>query len=256
MPGFIVIIPARFASTRLPGKPLIDLAGKTMIQRVYEQASASGATAVYVATDSVQVAEAVSAFGGKVLMTSAEHSSGSERLAECVDLLELAPDDCVVNVQGDEPLLPSDLIDEVAAVLLHDDLTQMSTLATPITTRAEFENPNAVKVVLDGDSRALYFSRAPIPFRRDGATPEAGAYYGLRHLGIYAYRARFLREYVGWVRTDLEDIEALEQLRALWHGVRIRVDVTHQTLGPGIDTQADVEHVLKLLKQAAGATEA
>ncbi|GAA3978404.1 3-deoxy-manno-octulosonate cytidylyltransferase [Allohahella marinimesophila] len=252
MPGFIVIIPARFASTRLPGKPLIDLAGKSMIQRVYEQATASSATTVYVATDSVQVAEAVSAFGGNVLMTSAEHGSGSERLAECVDLLELAPEDCVVNVQGDEPMLPPGLIDDVAAVLLHDERTQMSTLATPISTQAEFENPNAVKVVLDGEGRALYFSRAPIPFRRDGAAPADGAAYGLRHLGIYGYRASFLREYVNWTRTEIEDVEALEQLRALWHGARIRVDVTHQTLGPGIDTQADVDHVLQLLKQPSG----
>ena len=254
MPAFTVIIPARFASSRLPGKPLIDLAGKSMIQRVYEQATASSAAAVYVATDSVQVAEAVSAFGGKVLMTSAEHQSGSERLAECVELLELAADECVVNVQGDEPLLPPSLIDEVAAVLLHDERTHMSTLATPITTREEFENPNAVKVVLDGEGRALYFSRSPIPFRRDSKAPEEGTPYGLRHLGIYAYRASFLREYVSWIPSDIEGIEALEQLRALWHGARIRVDVSNQTLGPGIDTPADVEHVLKLLKEAAGAS--
>lgn len=250
-PGFIVIIPARYGSSRLPGKPLIDICGQSMIERVYRQASQSAARAVYVATDSEQIAAAVTAFGGQVLMTRADHQSGSERLAECVEQLELASDDCVVNVQGDEPLLPPELIDQVAAVLRHDGRTDMATLATPIVTAQEFENPNVVKVVLAADGSALYFSRAAIPHDRDrqaaAGSTASDAQLGLRHLGLYAYRAGFLRDYVSWPQSDIEKLESLEQLRALSHGARIRVDVSALTLGPGVDTAEDVEHVRALL---------
>jgi 3-deoxy-manno-octulosonate cytidylyltransferase (CMP-KDO synthetase) len=247
--GFSVLIPARMASTRLPDKPLADIAGKPMVVRVAERARASSAARVVVATDSPQVMDACGAHGVAAVLTRADHASGSDRLAEACGLLGLADDDTVVNVQGDEPLIAPALIDAVAALLARRPEASMSTAAHPIAGADEFRNPNVVKVVLQADGLALYFSRAPIPWWRDGsqagapALPEA---LPLRHVGIYGYRAGFLRRFPALPPAPVEQCEALEQLRALWHGHRIAVHVTPDAPGPGIDTPEDLERVRRL----------
>jgi 3-deoxy-manno-octulosonate cytidylyltransferase (CMP-KDO synthetase) len=240
--AFLVVIPARFASSRLPGKPLADIGGKTMIERVYQQALHSGASRVVVATDDRRVAEAVDSFGGEVCMTSAEHNSGTERLAEVITKLQIPSDMVVVNVQGDEPFIPPLIIRQVAQNLAAQQKAQMATLAVPLTDATEIANPNIVKVVSDKNDYALYFSRSVIPFDRDGNFQSVLASHYRRHIGIYAYRAGFIQRYVDWPASTLEQIESLEQLRVLWHGEAIHVETALETPAVGVDTPADLEH--------------
>lgn len=238
--AFLVVIPARYASSRLPGKPLADIGGKSMIERVYQQALQSGAGRVVVATDDPRVAAAVDAFGGEVCMTRAEHNSGTERLAEVVSKLGLAADTVVVNVQGDEPFIPPLIIRQVAQNLAAQQKARMATLAVPLSDAAEIANPNIVKVVSDKDGYALYFSRSVIPYDRDGVARTDLAQHYRRHIGIYAYRAGFIQQYVNWPASTLEQIESLEQLRVLWHGEAIHVDTALQTPAVGVDTADDL----------------
>ena len=233
--SFSVIVPARYASTRFPGKPLVDLGGKPMVVRVCERAAKSGASAVHVATDDERIASAVKGHGFEVVMTRAAHASGTDRLAEAAALLELGESDVVVNVQGDEPLIEPTLIRQVAERLRDAD---MSTACHAIHDAASLANPNVVKVVMDAKGNALYFSRSRIPYPRDG---DAVCY---RHAGIYAYRVGFLRHYAALEPAPLEKAEALEQLRALWHGHRIAVVVSEADIPPGVDTPQDVQTVL------------
>jgi 3-deoxy-manno-octulosonate cytidylyltransferase (CMP-KDO synthetase) len=250
---FRVVIPARYASSRLPGKPLVDIGGRPMVLRVLERALRAGAASVVVATDDVRVQQAVEAAGHQALMTSPDHQSGTERLVEVAETLAWADDTLVVNVQGDEPLIDPQLIREAARQLvLHDDAV-MATLAHPIHDHADFINPNVVKVVADETGYALYFSRAPIPWPRDAfasqhAMPhELGA---LRHIGLYAYRAGFLRTYAGLASSPLERYEMLEQLRVLWHGYRISLGISPTAPAPGVDTPEDLERVRRLFASA------
>ncbi len=250
--AFTVVIPARYASTRLPGKP--------MVQHVWEQARKSAASRVVIATDDASIFEACQAFGAEVLMTRVDHNSGTDRLAEVAAQLQLADDAIVVNVQGDEPLIDPTLIDEVALYLAAHPDCAMATAAHPLHDVADVFNPNVVKVVCDKAGRALYFSRAPIPWARDAwaAVPQQPAASAqvplpdmpvLRHIGIYAYRAGFLRRFPTLAAAPLEQTEALEQLRAMWHGERIGVMVTDAAPAPGVDTAADLERVRALWAQ-------
>ena len=245
--GFTVIIPARHASTRLPGKPLADIAGKPMVVRVAERALQAGAARVVVATDDERIKAAVEAHGIDACLTSADHPTGTDRLAEAARQLGLPDDAIVVNVQGDEPLLSPSLIRAVADLLAAHPDAAIATACHPITDSAEAFNPNVVKVVLDASQRALYFSRATSPWARDafarGATrvPEGLPLY--RHYGLYAYRVRFLLAYPTLPPAPIERFEALEQLRALWHGHRIVVEITAGTPAPGVDTPEDLERV-------------
>lgn len=240
--NYTVIIPARYASQRLPGKPLAMIGTKPMIQRVYERALAAGARAVIVATDDVRIVTAVHEFGGQAMLTSADHQSGTERLAEVIEQLQLADDEVVVNVQGDEPFIPPAIIRQVAENLASQQQAGMATLAVPLTELAEILSPHAVKVVTDQQGYALYFSRAPIPYERDGmAENRLGALANYqRHIGIYAYRAGFIRRYVEWPASPLEHIESLEQLRVLWHGEKIHVATALEAPPAGVDTPADL----------------
>lgn len=247
--GFTILVPARLASTRLPDKPLADIAGLPMIVRVAQRAEQSSAAQVVVATDSARIADACSQHGVRAVLTRADHPSGSDRLAEACEHLGLAGDDLVVNVQGDEPLIEPALIDAVATLLRERPQASMSTAAHPIESVADFINPNVVKVVLQADGLALYFSRAPIPWWRDGFTQGIAALpqpAPLRHVGIYGYRAGFLREFPRMPPAPVESCEALEQLRALWHGHRIAVHVSDSAPGAGVDTPEDLERVRKL----------
>lgn len=247
---FTVLIPARLASTRLPDKPLADIGGLPMVVRVAQQAQRSGAERVVVAADSPAIIEACQRHGVQALATRADHPSGSDRLAEACSQLQLADDAIVVNVQGDEPLIPPALIDAVATLLRQRPQASMSTAAHPIDSVAEFTNPNVVKVVLDAQNLALYFSRAPISWWRDGFAqgiqelPDAPR--PLRHIGLYAYRAGFLRQFPRLAQAPMEVAEALEQLRALWHGHRIAVHVAEGAPLPGVDTPEDLERVRRL----------
>ncbi|MEX0638222.1 MAG: 3-deoxy-manno-octulosonate cytidylyltransferase [Burkholderiales bacterium] len=243
MSGFAVLIPARFASTRFPGKPLADLAGKPMVVRVCERARQSGAAPVCVATDDERIAQAVRAHGFEARMTRADHASGTERIAEAAAQLGLADDAIVVNVQGDEPLIAPRLIARVAAALEARPDASVATACHPMRDAQAFANPNVVKAVLDARGDALYFSRAGIPFPREGGTPSA-----YRHVGIYAYRVALLRRYAGLEPAPLEAVEQLEQLRVLWHGLRIATVIEAGAIPPGVDTPADLEAVLKLLQ--------
>jgi 3-deoxy-manno-octulosonate cytidylyltransferase (CMP-KDO synthetase) len=243
--SFTVIIPARLASTRLPNKPLADIAGLPMIVRVAQRAALSGAGQIVVATDAPEVAAACAAHGVRALMTRADHPSGSDRLAEAVEQLGLADDAVVVNVQGDEPLIAPAMIDACATTLAAQPDCVMATVAHALTDVAEFSNPNVVKLVTDKAGRALYFSRAPIAWWRDGAGAPNQA---LRHVGLYAYRAGFLRRFPTLAVSPLEQIESLEQLRVLWHGERIAVHVSSERPGPGVDTPDDLERVRSLLQ--------
>lgn len=249
--AFTVIIPARFASSRLPGKPLQRIAGKPMVQWVWEQARKSNATRVVIATDDVRILQVCQGFGAEVLMTRAEHDSGTDRLAEVAKALGLADDAIVVNVQGDEPLIPPAVIDQVASNLAGHDEAGMATLAEPIEDVATLFNPNVVKVSTDLNGLALTFSRAPLPWARDDFAQDrdqlpVGVPYR-RHIGIYAYRAGFLQAFVGWGPCWLERCESLEQLRALWHGVRIHVEDAVEAPPAGVDTPDDLERVRRLL---------
>ncbi|PSJ38200.1 3-deoxy-manno-octulosonate cytidylyltransferase [Zobellella taiwanensis] len=245
--NFVVVIPARYGSSRLPGKPLADIHGKPMILRVAEQARLSAASRVVVATDDGRIRDALAGSGVEVCMTRADHESGTERLAEVVEQLGLAPDEIVVNVQGDEPLLPPELVDQVAGLLAASD-APMATLATPLTTAAQWQDPNVVKVVHSLAGKALYFSRAPIPWDRDGAAAGApGLGACLRHIGIYAYRAGFVRRYLELPASPLEQLEKLEQLRVLWHGEAIALARACVEPPPGVDTPEDLDAVRRLL---------
>ncbi|MDF3841264.1 3-deoxy-manno-octulosonate cytidylyltransferase [Pseudomonas citronellolis] len=249
--AFTVVIPARFASTRLPGKPLQDICGKPMVQHVWEQARKSAANRVVIATDDAHILEAANVFGAEALLTRVDHNSGTDRLAEVADALGLADDAIVVNVQGDEPLIPPAIIDQVAANLAAHPEAGIATLAEPIHELAALFNPNVVKVVTDLNGLALTFSRAPLPWARDAFAKEPdGLPQGVpyrRHIGIYAYRARFLRDFVAWGPCWLEDTECLEQLRALWHGVRIHVADALEAPQAGVDTAEDLERVRRIL---------
>ncbi len=246
MTGFIVVIPARYDSTRLPGKPLIDLAGRPMIEHVIGRGLDSGADRVIVATDDERVEAAC--VGAEVMRTRRDHPTGTDRLAEVVTRLAL-PDDCVVvNLQGDEPLMPPALLREVAASLEAHHDAAVATLSAPLAPAA-VANPNLVKVVTDRRGYALYFSRAPIPYDRDG-TSHASPYR--LHVGVYAYRAEFLRRFPGLAACELESVEQLEQLRALWHGYRIHVAEAPALPGHGVDTLDDVAPVEAAIKAARG----
>lgn len=250
--SFSVVIPARYGSSRLPGKPLLDIAGKPMIQRVWEQASRSAAGQVIVATDDARIQAVAEGFGAQVCMTAADHPSGTDRLQEVAARQGWEEDHVVVNVQGDEPLLPPALIDQVAGNLACHPEAGMATLCEPVAGLDELRNPNAVKVVTDVRGLALYFSRATIPWPREAfggeptAMPEGN---WLRHIGIYAYRTGFLHRYVTWAPAPVETLEQLEQLRALYQGERIHVERAREPVPAGVDTPADLEAVRQLLSQ-------
>ena len=249
--AFTVIVPARLASTRLPHKPLADIHGLPMVVRVAQRAALSNATQVVVAADSIEIVQACQAHGVRAMLTQVDHPSGSDRLAEASALLGLSPNDVVVNVQGDEPLINPELINQVAELLVKRPTASMSTAAHEIHELAEFTNPNVVKVVIDQNQLALYFSRAPIPWWRDGfaqgiqSLPQPAP---LRHVGIYAYRVGFLQSFPTLQAAPIETGEALEQLRALWHGHKIAVHITPDVPGPGVDTPEDLERVRALYK--------
>lgn len=250
---FTVLIPARMASTRLPRKPLADIAGTPMVVRVAQRAAKSRAGRVVVAADHADILAACSAFGVQAILTRENHLSGSDRLGEACEILGLDGADVVLNVQGDEPLIDPTMIDSCASLLeLRTDCV-MATAAHAIDHAKELGDPNVVKVVLDAAGRALYFSRAPIPWWRDGRTAAGSGEEGalpspapLRHIGLYAYRAEFLRRFSALAASPLEAIESLEQLRVLWHGERIAVHVSQARPGPGVDTLADLERVRAL----------
>lgn len=249
--SFHVAIPARHASTRLPGKVLAPILGKPMLQWVYERACASGARDVSIATDDAAIAAAASAFGAVARMTSADHASGTDRLAELATIERWPEADIVVNVQGDEPLIPPAIIRQVATLLDSDPQADIATLATPVESLEELLDPNAVKVVADPRGRALYFSRAPVPWSRDGApaglTSQRVFAGARRHVGIYAYRVAALRRLASLAPTALEKAEKLEQLRALEHGMVIRVADAAERPGPDVNTAEDLERVARLI---------
>ena len=248
--SFTVIIPARYASSRLPRKPLADIAGKPMIQHVWEKAQQAGANRVIIATDHEEIEQVAKTFGAEVCMTSTEHNSGTERLAEVIEKMAIADDEIIVNVQGDEPLIPPVIIQQVAQNLAQNQVN-MATLAVKLETKEELFNPNCVKVVTDQKGIALYFSRAAIPFARDHFADCNDAFVAsqsyLRHIGIYAYRAKFVNQYIRWQPTVLEKLESLEQLRALWYGEKIHVELAKEAPQVGVDTLEDLERVRQIL---------
>lgn len=245
---FRVIIPAHYASTRLPGKVLLDIRGKSMLQHVYERALESGAENVVIATDDERIYHAAEKFGAQVYMTSSTHMTGTDRLAEAVESLELEEDEIVVNVQADEPLIPPAVINQVANDLAEHDNVKVATLCEPITDVEQLFDPNVVKVVLNRRGYAMYFSRAPIPWDRssfaDREKIDVEKLMHFRHVGIYAYRADFLKNYLEWVNCPLENLECLEQLRILWNGGRIHVAISQHKVPPGIDTKEDLQRIL------------
>lgn len=249
--SYTIVIPSRYGSSRLLGKPLLDIAGKPMVQHVWERAIESAADKVIVATDDVRIEGAVKAFGGEVIMTSPDHPSGTDRLQEVASSLGLADDQIVVNVQGDEPLIPPQVIDQVAQNLAANAQAGIATLCEPILSRADLENPNIVKVVSNADGLALYFSRAPVPWPREAfstagdAMPSEGRWF--RHIGIYAYRCGFLNEFTQWPPAPQEQLEQLEQLRAMHHGVTIHVEECSHPVPAGVDTQSDLDAVRTLI---------
>lgn len=244
--AFHIIIPARFESTRLPGKPLLDIAGKPMIQHVYERAMEAGAESVTVATDNLRVEEVVREFGGNACLTNDLHVSGTDRLAEAAQIIGLSDDDLVVNLQGDEPLMPASLITHVAETLKKDKQAVVATSCVRIVDPAEINDPNIVKVVTDRFGHALYFSRAAIPFLRDLESEIEHRVF--RHIGLYAYRCGFLAEFTQFTPSTLEHVEALEQLRVLWYGGKISVLETTDDPGHGVDTPDDLQRVRDLLE--------
>ncbi|PPK66566.1 3-deoxy-manno-octulosonate cytidylyltransferase (CMP-KDO synthetase) [Methylobacter tundripaludum] len=248
---FKVVIPARYGSTRLPGKPLLNIAGKPMIAHVCERAQEADADEIVVATDDQRILQAVADLGIKAVMTRADHQSGTERIAEVARLCGWAGDEIIVNLQGDEPLIPPAYIRDAAEALADQELAGIATLAAEINDPEEIFNPNAVKVVLNKDGYALYFSRAPIPWERDAFSRSGGAPSGklpyLRHIGMYAYTVDFLNRYCLWDASKLESVESLEQLRILWHGEAIRVKIVDKTPAAGVDTQEDLLRVEQAL---------
>lgn len=251
---FTVVIPARYASTRLPAKPLKEIAGKPMIQHVYERARESDAYQVIIATDDERIEVAARSFGAQVCMTSTQHTSGTDRLQEVVKHLGLADDEIVVNVQGDEPLIPAEVINQVAHNLVAMDSASMATLSEPIHSLADFRNPNIVKVVADKDGCALYFSRAPIPWPRDHFAQSdvnqlPDNFPAQRHIGIYAYRVGLLHKFVSWAPAPLEKIESLEQLRVMWNGELIHIAEAVVAVPGGVDTEDDLQRIKSLLEK-------
>jgi 3-deoxy-manno-octulosonate cytidylyltransferase (CMP-KDO synthetase) len=240
--SFTVVIPARYGSTRLPGKPLLAIGDKPLLQHVWERARDSAAAAVVIATEDTRIEEAAREWGAEVVMTRADHPSGTDRLAEVAALLALDDDAIIVNVQGDEPLLPAAVIDQVAQNLAQRLWATVATLCEPLTDAGDRDNPNIVKVVADSGGRALYFSRAAIPHHRDEGAP-VGASPWRRHIGLYAYRAAFLRRFVTWPVAPAEALEQLEQLRALHHGEAIHVEAASVTVPGGVDTPEDLERL-------------
>ncbi|MBZ5876743.1 MULTISPECIES: 3-deoxy-manno-octulosonate cytidylyltransferase [Chromohalobacter] len=256
MSDVVVVIPARYGASRLPGKPLLDLHGEPMIARVWRRACQSGATRVVIATDDERIEAAMQPYGADVMLTAPDHPSGTDRLAEVAARLELDADTIVVNVQGDEPLLPPALIDQVVRRLADDTTASIATLAEPIGDVETLFNPNVVKVVRDLHGRALYFSRAPVPWDREhfATRPDCLATDAwLRHIGLYAYRAGFLAAYVDWLPSPLEQLEQLEQLRAMHHGHRIQVALAAEAHPAGVDTEADLARVRRLIAEGEGA---
>ena len=243
---FKIVIPARYASSRLPGKPLLDIAGKPMVVRVAEQAAKSGASEIVIATDFEKIMQVATEHRIKAVMTRLDHASGTDRIVEVAQKLGWSDDEIVVNVQGDEPLIEPDLINEVAAHLANNQHAVMATACHPISDETAFLNPNIVKVVIDANGNALYFSRAPIPYPRDDAYKQN--IQAFRHIGIYAYRVGFLKKYAQMSVTKLEKIESLEQLRVLHHGYKIGVTVTQKAPANGVDTQADLDYVRNVFK--------
>ena len=249
--SFNVVIPARYASSRLPGKPLEVIAGKPMVQHVYERAQESAAEEVIVATDDDRILRAVEQFGGRVVMTSANHESGTDRLQEVAALEGWADEQIVVGVQGDEPMIPPIVINQVAENLAARPEYSISTLQEKISELSDVMDPNVVKTAMDQSGAALYFSRAPIPYGRDcfpEKFPEGIDYY--RHIGIYGYRVKFLRQFASWEMSPLEKAEKLEQLRAMWYGAKIHLDVAVETPPKGVDTPEDLEHIRRLMGQS------
>lgn len=250
---FRVVIPARFSSGRLPGKPLLDINGKPMIQHVYERALASGAESVVIATDDERIQKVAEDFGAHVCMTSPDHTSGTERLAEAVVALGYLEDEVIVSVQGDEPLIPPVLISQVAEDLVRFENARVATLYEPIETVKELFDPHIVKVVMSKRGYALYFSRAPVAWDRKNLSipPDENALLQpnrhFRHIGIYAYHARFLEEYMTWDRSELEEMEQLEQLRVLWNGGRVHLTQAVEVMPPDVNTEEDLEQVRILL---------
>ena len=246
MTDFVVVIPARYASTRLPAKALREINGKPMLQHVYERGSESATSEVVIATDDDRIAEVAEAFGAIVCMTGNQHQSGTERIAEVADLLDWPDDQIVVNLQGDEPTMPAALIDECAA-LLDDATADIATLASPCLSQDDFRNPNCVKVIRDVNDHAIYFSRAAIPYPRDDNSDERAAGAALHHHGIYAYRCGVLRRFVAAEPSELEACEQLEQLRALSLGMTIAVGIPSKRPGAGVDTEEDLERAVEEL---------
>jgi 3-deoxy-manno-octulosonate cytidylyltransferase (CMP-KDO synthetase) len=242
--SFKVVIPARYASTRLPGKPLLDIGGKPMVIRVAEQANKSGADDVIIATDVEKIIQVAQAHAVAAVLTRVDHLSGTDRIAEVAQTLAWDDDDIVVNVQGDEPLIDPQLIQEVAITLANSNNAVMATACHAIHDEASMRNPNIVKVVMDTEGNALYFSRSPIPYPRDDIYKQHIKAY--RHIGIYAYRVGFLKQYTDLKVTELEQIESLEQLRVLYHGYKIAVSITKNAPASGVDTQADLDAVRRI----------
>ncbi|WP_339900410.1 3-deoxy-manno-octulosonate cytidylyltransferase [uncultured Gilvimarinus sp.] len=252
--SFTVVIPARYASTRLPGKPLADINGRPMIEHVYRRACASDASRVIVATDDQRIVELVKSFNGAVCLTRSDHVSGTDRLQEVAALEKMAGDDIVVNVQGDEPLIPPQVINQVAANLAQNRTASVATLCEPLSSYREFRDPNAVKVVYDQSNLALYFSRAPIPWPRDNTEvlteqPVPEGFPARRHIGTYAYRVSLLERFVTWSPALLEQTESLEQLRVMAYGERIHVDEACCQVPGGVDTEEDLARVRQFLQE-------
>jgi len=249
--GYTIVIPARFASTRFPGKPLVKLAGKPVIQHVYDCAKCSHAKQVIIATDDERIEKTAKAFGADVCMTSDRHQSGTERINEVIQQRKISDNEIIVNLQGDEPLMPSVCLDQVADLLSNDETAVMATLSAPIENSPDIFNSNIVKVVCGKDKRALYFSRAPIPWQRgqfDNNTPDLSVdFTWQRHIGLYAYRASYIKKYIALTPSPLESIESLEQLRVLWHGDKIIVGEAREIPGPGIDTKEELKKAEQLL---------
>ncbi len=239
MTGYVVVIPSRYASTRLPGKPLRDINGKTMLQHVFERGMESAANDVVIATDDERIADAAETFGARVCMTSDQHRSGTERIAEVCDLMDWDNDRIVVNLQGDEPTMPAALINQCAK-LLQDSSSDIATLGSPIQSQEDLNNPNVVKVIVDDHGEAIYFSRAAIPFARSKDQESAACDVALHHHGIYAYRCGVLRRIIAADPSQLEIVEQLEQLRALSLGMSIRVGIASERPGAGVDSEDDL----------------
>ncbi len=252
---FSVIIPARYASERLPGKPLLDIGGKPMLWHTWQRAIESGADRLVIATDDPRIERAATGFGAEVIMTGEQHQSGTDRVAEAAEQLGLDEDEIIVNLQGDEPLMPSGLIHQAAETLFQHPDAQLATLATTVHSVAEYLDTNVVKLVMDETGRALYFSRAPIPWQRDGAGSDLMSQQShgqaLRHLGIYAYRGAALQTLAKAPSTPMEDAERLEQLRALWINMHIQVAIAAEPMGPGVDSAEELDKV-RLLVESTG----